>query len=533
MAKLYPPPKANASNLPMAAVNNFLESLFPPTWRDKLFTAAFRGIPFCVKKNQVMIGRRTKVTYNYPSYYTKAIKQEKGAFWNAGSVYKKPPSTLKYAKGAFVDAEAGSDIMDVYPYVYDIGLEVLEYKIEGYLIANDYNDYNYLDHKKLLMRAFAEEGPGTLIHPTLGQLTFAYIKGPVSFDEDTDEGGICRFTATFLRGREQVQVNTVKGSRINADDVGNVDLNALEAWLMALDKFATNINRLGMFASSMVLAVANTISRIANTVTKIAGALSSLVNNICRSLYTLANSINTLLDAPCDIAASFKTAADSIKNLAGLVDVLDFGGVTGQCSGKRRGDTVKLNGQSVPESLGVSIINEAIAAADIDESILKTAAATSTAGANYGATTSEQAENMTLVVNTFMAAVITTTLPIAIRINYTSQQKMEEMLGKLTALLDTYLLRLGEVSDTIDYSDMYSYFDNLKNIFITSMMNKYAGIAKDVDFTVPPDVYSSLVFAYDQYYDLSRSWEARDRNEPLARHPGFLPNGQIIKVLDS
>jgi prophage DNA circulation protein len=295
--------------------------------------------------------------------------------------------------------------------------------------------------------------------------------------------------------------------------------------MTALDKFASNLKRLGTFAASMINAISNTINKIANIVTNIAGALSSIVTGLCTALHGLVNSINTLMNTPCALAGLFKTAADSIKGLAGLGDELQFGGVKGECSGTVRGDTVTLNGETVPESMGISIINTVIDNMDYDE--------TSLAADNYGMNTTEQAENLTLIVNTSKAAMISTLLPIAIRIDFTSQQKMEEMLNKIAKFLDDFLLRLGENSENIDYSDMYTDYDNLKNEFISSMLAKNIGIVKEIDYKVPADVTSSLVLAYDMYYDLDRSWEAQKRNEPLARHPGFLPSGDTIKILEA
>jgi prophage DNA circulation protein len=534
--KFYPPKRANEIDLPLESVNAVLEALIPLTWRDKLVTASFRGIPFCVKKTSTSGGRRTKVAYQFPGKYKRTAEQQKGydavnkaanAIAKGGSASSKS-SNLKYAKGANTGMEYGyPDIMDIYPYVYDTGMEVLEYKIEGYLIANDFNDYNYLDHRKYLMRAFQQEGVGILMHPSLGVLNNVYVKGAVNFDEDFEaEGGLCRFTAVFLRGREFILQNDVYGQK---DLIQQVKTSALDGWLMALDKFAENINRLGTFAGSIITAMSNFINKIASTVTNIAGAMSSVVTSITTALHTLAASLNTLFDTPCALAAAYKTAADAISGVAGLIDELDFGGVTGKCSGKRRGDTVKLNGTSVPESLGVSIANEAKKTADsITEKEL--------GGTDYMANTDEQSENMTLIVNTALAALISTTLPVVMMIDFSSQQKADEILVKMTDMLNSYLLRLGNTSgaeNEIDYSDLYTYYDNLKNIFITNMQIKNASLVKEVDYLVPPDVYSSMVLAYDMYYDLDRSWEAEQRNEPLARHPGFLPSGQNIKILEA
>ena len=514
------------------SANDYLEGLVPKTWRESLISASYKGVSFYVKKSSTSIGRRTKVLYDYPDIYKNIVKGSSKPKMGEKGIDKTQLAkrdTLKYAEGTIQTNKFGGNVslpetVQIYPLVYDVGLEVLEYQIEGYLIQDSKNNFNYLKQKVKLMQAFVGYGPGILMHPYLGQLDNAYVKNAAKFDEDIEEGGICRFTVTFLRGRGKTFFTPV-GSNNLKDHKKLIDLAALEAWLVALDKFATNIKRIGAYAASMVNAISSTINRIANIITNIAGALSSVVTGLCTALHTLVNSINTLLDTPCALAAIFKTASDAVQGLAGLGDELQFGGVTGKCSGKVRGETVTLNGDSVPESMGNSIINETISALDVDE--------TSLASNNYGAATAEQADNMTLITNTYKAALITSMLPLAIRIEFSSQEKMLETLNKITGVLDDYLLRLGEYSDTIDYSDMYTYFDGLKNTFISSMLDKNIGLVREVDYKVPSDVTSSLVLAYDMYYDLDRSWEARDRNRTIASHPGFLPSGETIKILEA
>lgn len=95
--------------------------------------ASFRGVPFFVTGSEVDCGRRT-VTHEYPQ-------------------------------------------RDV-PYVEDIGRATRTISLEAFLVGDD-----YLEQVKRLMAAVEEPGPGTLVHPWLGEMTVSLTaSSSVKFD---------------------------------------------------------------------------------------------------------------------------------------------------------------------------------------------------------------------------------------------------------------------------------------------------------------------------------------------------------------
>ncbi len=52
------------------------------------------------------------------------------------------------------------------------------------------------------------------------------------------------------------------------------------------------------------------------------------------------------------------------------------------------------------------------------------------------------------------------------------------------------------------------------------------------EFEVSPDTISSLELAYNKYEDLGREEEIISRNIILIKHPGFLPGGETLEILN-
>jgi prophage DNA circulation protein len=121
---------------------------------------------------------------------------------------------------------------------------------------------------------------------------------------------------------------------------------------------------------------------------------------------------------------------------------------------------------------------------------------------------------------------------VAIRIEYKDQDKMFYVLNKLADAIEALLIRLGEQT-TLDTNDMFIAVEELRALLFSSLIQKGAGLKRTVDYEVPNGVITTLNVAYDLYKDIDREEEIYDRNEKIARHPGFLPSGDIMKVLES
>lgn len=120
-----------------------------PSFFESLREATFRGVPFEVESADESGGRRL-ARHEYP-------------------------------------------LRDV-PYAEDLGRKAGEWSIEAYIVQG--RKYDYAKARDALRDALKERGPGTLMHPTLGDITVAVDS--YRLKESTREGGYCTFSITFV-----------------------------------------------------------------------------------------------------------------------------------------------------------------------------------------------------------------------------------------------------------------------------------------------------------------------------------------------
>jgi prophage DNA circulation protein len=164
------------------------------SWRNKLLNASFKNISFKVSSAETSVGRRT-VVHEYANRSN--------------------------------------------PYVQDLGRKATEYTIEGYIVQNTTNDFNYFTDRNRLMTAFQSFGPGVLVHPFLGVKRVS-IKGQAKIKENFQEGGIVRFTATFVEAGARLPNFIQEGKEI-VDNFSNVSTD------QSADNFTQNMDTSGQF----------------------------------------------------------------------------------------------------------------------------------------------------------------------------------------------------------------------------------------------------------------------------------------------
>lgn len=132
-----------------------LSSLFSASsginWRDNLYDASFRGVPFSVESDEGSFGRRVQV-HEYPN-------RDK-------------------------------------PYTEDLGRATRRLTINAYLVGDD-----YAEQRDRLITAIETAGPGTLIHPQFGEMQ-GCIDGQVTVSHSGTEGRMCRVSFQFVESGE-------------------------------------------------------------------------------------------------------------------------------------------------------------------------------------------------------------------------------------------------------------------------------------------------------------------------------------------
>ncbi|HHH3609427.1 TPA: DNA circularization protein [Enterobacter roggenkampii] len=121
------------------------------SWKDRLQEASFRGVPFKFEGEGAPVGRRVE-THEYPN-------RDK-------------------------------------PYTEDLGKVTFRPNITAYVVGDD-----CWEQRDRLIEALNKPGPGTLIHPTYGELSVC-VDGEIKVSSTSGEGRMVRFDLLFVEAGE-------------------------------------------------------------------------------------------------------------------------------------------------------------------------------------------------------------------------------------------------------------------------------------------------------------------------------------------
>lgn len=200
------------------------------------------------------------------------------------------------------------------PYAQDLGRRAREFRVNGYVVGDD-----YMQQRDALIVALEEFGPGELVHPRYGTLNVVVV-GKIDISESSENGGIARFAITFVESGKnafpQAAANTQDGVHDAADALGNA----------AVSQFASKIDLAGAAALAT-----DAISRVTST-----------INTIKKMV-----SLNGLVDSAGDIVRGVSSIADDIADLI------------------RTPETLALRMQSLWQDLSVALDRPGAAMADL------------------------------------------------------------------------------------------------------------------------------------------------------------------------
>jgi prophage DNA circulation protein len=434
------------------------------SWRKNLKQASFRGVKFKVKEHTTSSGRRIKVT----------------------DKWQKRTTSL------------------------DLGPQLTVFDVEGYVIQSEKNDYDYFDERDNLIKALNKHGAAMLVHPFFGEKKCHAEKFEVN--ETFDEGGIARFTITFLL--EEAEFLPLKSK----DYKKRVDEAAEKVSNFSADAFFTQFNTAAAFIESIGSDVIKFMQNIQTAINRINGAVESTINTAIGIVSTAIALVSTVLSAPCELYNTIKDASDSFKYLVGMAGDAVESGIIGGCSGAERTEGITLDGKIIPETLGTSIIDQIIIIVN-------------TVGASPTIVATDLADNQTLIEDISKISIIILAMQIAIRIQFSSLEKMYVVLNNIIDSLESIFLFMGDQVN-LDTNDFFISLEDLRSVFVASMIEKGATLKTTIDYQVPNGVQSVLELAYNKYNDLSRDEEIIQKNTNI-QHPGFMPSGDIIQILES
>ena len=438
------------------------------SWRDYLRPASFRGASFYVRSSDTQVGRRTKL-HEY----------------------------------------AGKDT----PWLQDLGRAADKFTLEGYVIQNGDNDFNYMKERDALIKALTEKGPGTLIHPYYGELKVG-LESPASISESFNEGGMATFKMSFVQSGK-----------------ANI-LTAAPDYVSLMDTLVDYLNALGLDNCAAALETAMDAANLANDALSVLNTITGVITNIQNGISTavaaaagfvteLMVGINTILNAPCSLLGSIQSAARQVENIVGLGGEVVSGGILGLCSGVLRSNNemVRLTGDTVPEDLGISICNSIISSTDYDYTEL-----------GSGQPTEEGLIARAAMSNLSKTSLFASGCRIALRIDFTSKDVMLALVEAFSTAMDNFLLELGAQTN-LNNDDTYNGIEELRSMFVEYMLGKGKDLTQIENYTTPADGMNTLVLAYNKYEDITRESQIFNMNRLDIRHPGFIPGKEEIGIL--
>jgi len=447
------------------------------------------------------------------------------------------------------------------PYVEDLGLAADEFSITGYVVQNKENENDYFAERDALIAALKKAGPGVLIHPFLGEKTVSLI-GKAQISESFTQGGIAQFRMSFILVHDFVGPPYPKKV---ADYQQAVDDEVNSVTEFTQDTFTRNYKALTAFGEAVMEDVESLNKMMRLSIQSIRnlgpGAMSNAIAIFVKEYTTIDL---TLINQSCALGNNLIGMFNGLLSLSGMYGDIVVDYLFGACSSAIRGVSQgPMSGAKVgPPATGFKASTMS-ASAKIDEvqgtSTVRAVLALAKYGeivgsddaSEYGgmltpipittAVRARQSANRVAMVNLVRAMAISTATRMAIRIDYSSYDSAIAVLNEVAEVMDDQLIKLGNDVAIEEYAtynisvadpDGYQALRSLRSTFVKSMIGIGASLARIVEYTVLPGVTSSLVLAYDKYEDLDREQEIIKRNIPLVQHPGFLPGGQQLELLN-
>lgn len=409
---------------------------------EQLQPASFRGVPFEVEASGITVGRRT-VVHEYP-------QRDR-------------------------------------PYVEDMGRATRNITLQCFVVGSD-----YLEQAQALMHELEEPGPGTLIHPWLGEMEVTITSvSELQFDQGL---GVASVTITAT------EAGDIEFPAVTADE----DTEALEAAdaveKSAVDKFCEDFD-LSTINDWVDSALEGSLLDALNFVS--AGDLGKLFD-YAEGVANLADKAMALLSTDPKIFATRLAGALGLSRWATTVSA--WRGVAKSLKNLCEHDKLKARTKAYAERKGEPM-------SDVTRTVMKSQAAIETL-------VRQLLIAQMVGVSTLVATSKDVSSPdgeVDMRTTTRSYDEIVELRDELCQVLDDELLM--EEND-----EMYQVLDEARTAIFDVLTHK-ADALQHVVIVKPDDVFPAVVLAYDYHDDADRDLEIARRNG--VEHEGFCPASEL------
>lgn len=323
------------------------------SWKDRLFDASYRGVPFGVRENSRSGGRRVGV-HEYPLRDT--------------------------------------------PLIEELGRAPRRFSVDAYIVGDDYARVR----DRLIRRlespsaGFPFRPGGILVHPTFGRVNVV----PTSFREveSTEEGRMARIAIEFVEAGDTLQPSSRNSHVDSVDNAGSAATTAaqadfaegvsvagqpeevravlgtgladLEAAITDLDVFGGPVRDVQALTDSLRTLISRTADLVASPATLAAEVITSLdsVLNAATDATTALEAYRTLLDFPPILNGGLSTqAVQADANSTLLANLIQLGAAVGMSRAGARIDFASLQDALAVQEEIVLKLDELVEASPDDE----------------------------------------------------------------------------------------------------------------------------------------------------------------------
>ncbi|MDE9618248.1 DNA circularization protein [Citrobacter portucalensis] len=445
-------------------------------WRGLIRSSSFRGVPFAMVMEEGSHGRRQAV-HEYP-----------------------------YRDTAWIE---------------DLGRGTRRFVLRGFIIQNSqvYGGGDVITQRQSLIAACEKKGSGTLIHPTLGELTVSVPENGLRISGSMENGRVFEFTLMVIESGQKVFAITDSAAAGNS-----VRTNYLKLVSTAV---ASTLARI----KGEIRGVTQAIKTIKGTVT----FWTNMVDNSISEVTNLSNVLNSTFGNTRYgryNKGSVGGRSSAIAGSAATVDVVDDQGLSDQVTAqsvmdrKNITDTVdELNNSSTADEFvqGISdVVNSILnSSGSVNERISALEKLANSTSTEYQQSDSSKAISATI--NTMIIVLCTGAMTSsAADANPTSRDESEQLAQRVSQQLDEALLLVGDRAD----DELYNALLSIRTAFISTMMNRSSGLS-DLMLVTMAQPIPALTLANRLYQDSSRADELIQ--ESRVPHPAFMP--LTMKVL--
>ena len=414
------------------------------SWRDELRTGMFRSAEFFFRQADATVGRKT-ARHDYP------LRDD--------------------------------------AYIEDMGKRPREFTLDCYVIGPD-----YMDKRDALIAALEEDGPGLLVHPTMGML-WVNVLGDVRVTESTTEGGMCRFSIPFILVGEK------KYPAAATDTASQVETAADNLVELEEEDFAEVFTCDGV-AQYVADDAMSLTDEICDTLDNLRKQIPTSVQTpqFMKDLNRIRTSVSMLVAAPFLLARSVAGQFYAFKNLAlAPIDLVNF--VTAELASLMKVRRIPMD-------------------------IYNAYARLFGYGKNYRTipTTTpsriRQLQNRNAITALVRRIAIAEAARTSAGIAYSSFDEAIGVQGRLAEAIDEEVLT---APDTV-----YAALVDLRAAVVLDVSVRGANLARIVKYT-PVRTEPAFLIAHRLYGDVTRAEEIIERNRIV--HPLFVPGGLPLEVL--